>query len=366
VTSRSALLAALFVLVTGCGGPADPVTSPSSPAGSPASASDEPTSVLSPTTPPVELPSRLFAPYVEMYTPGRLPDLAKGSGQKHFMLAFLETVDPDSCGIVWNGTTRLDDQAGLDIAADIETLRAAGGDVIPSFGGYAADHEGREIADSCDTAAGVADAYQSVIDALGVTRLDMDIEVESLERPDGIDRRNAAIRLLQDRLKETGRSIEIQYTLPTTPNGPGQDGLAVLRSAVEHGARVDVVNLMAFDYYDGLTTDMADAAISAARGLHRQLATLYPERTDAQLWRMIGLTIMNGVDDYPERTEVTTLDDARAIIRFARDNGLSLLSMWAVQRDNGGCPGGDAADGCSGIEQEDWAFTKLLGRFTRP
>jgi hypothetical protein len=140
----------------------------------------------------------------------------------------------------------------------------------------------------------------------------------------------------------------------------------VLRSAVDHGARVDVVNLMAFDYYDGLTTDMAAAAISAARGLHRKLATLYPQRTEAQLWRMIGLTIMNGVDDYPELTEVTTLADARAIMTFARDNGLSFLSMWATQRDNGGCPGRGAADGCSGIDQDDWAFTKLLSRFTRP
>ena len=33
--------------------------------------------------------------------------------------------------------------------SDIATLRAMGGDVTPSLGGYSADHGGTEIADSC-------------------------------------------------------------------------------------------------------------------------------------------------------------------------------------------------------------------------
>lgn len=312
------------------------------------------------------LPGRLFAPYVEMWTGDRITDLAEASNQRHLTLAFLDTTGTDSCEVVWNGATKLTDVAGEQIATDIETLRAAGGDVIPSFGGYSADHEGRELADACDSAEAVADGYESVIDHLGVSRLDMDIEVESLERPDGIARRNQAIRILQDRLANRGRAVQIQYTLPTTPDGLDDGGIAVLKSAVEHGADVDIVNIMVFDYYDGLTTDMGAAAITAARGLHRQLTTIYPNRTEAQLWTMIGLTIMNGVDDYPAMTEVTTIAHAKDILSFATENGLSHLSMWAVQRDNGSCPGGGAADGCSGIEQATWAFTKVLGAYTRP
>lgn len=310
------------------------------------------------------LPTRLFAPYVEMWVGDRVTTLAEASGNKHFTLAFLETTSTTSCELVWNGATRLDDVAGQQIAADARALRAMGGDVIPSFGGYAADHEGREIADSCADVDAIATAYESVIAALDVTRLDMDVEVESLDRPDGIDRRNKALRILQDRLAAQGRTVQVQYTLPTSPQGMEENALAVLRNAIENGAHVDIVNIMVFDYYDGTTTDMGAAAIGAAQGLHGQLATLYPDRTDAQLWAMVGLTIMNGVDDYPEMSEITTVEHAQRILDFALANQLSHLSMWAVQRDNGSCPGGGAGDACSGIEQADWAFTSILGAFT--
>jgi len=50
---------------------------------------------------------------------------------------------------------------------------------------------------------------------------------------------------------------------------------------------------------------------------------------------------------------------------FARAHGLGLLSIWAIQRDNGGCPGTIGSDTCSGIMQPAWAFSHLLERFTR-
>jgi len=111
---------------------------------------------------------------------------------------------------------------------------------------------------------------------------------------------------------------------------------------------------------------MAAAAISAAEGLHAQLAKLYPSRTAAQLWAMVGITLMPGIDDYPEKTELTTLDHARKVLAFARAHGIASLSMWALQRDHGTCPGEAGNDDCSGIEQADWAFTKLLSGFTGP
>ena len=55
-----------------------------------------------------------------------------------------------------------------------EESRAAGGDVIPSFGGYSADHDGTEIADSCTSISAIAAAYEKVITTYNVTRLDLD------------------------------------------------------------------------------------------------------------------------------------------------------------------------------------------------
>jgi hypothetical protein len=55
----------------------------------------------------------------------------------------------------------------------------------------------------------------------------------------------------------------------------------------------------------------------------------------------------------------------RRILGFARAHGLGLLSIWAIQRDNGGCPGTIDSDSCSGIRQPAWAFSHLLERYTR-
>jgi hypothetical protein len=142
--------------------------------------------------------------------------------------------------------------------------------------------------------------------------------------------------------------------------------LYVLQSAIAKGVRVDVVNPMVFDYYDRVEADMGDSAISALNGLHAQLATLYPAKTSAELWAMTGATIMNGLDDYPRRTEVTTVQDAQQLLAFAQQTGMSTLSMWAIQRDNGGCPGSTGSNDCSGIVQATWEFTTNLKIFTGP
>ena len=52
-----------------------------------------------------------------------------------------------------------------------------------------------------------------------------------------------------------------------------------------------------------------------------------------------GVTLLPGIDDYPKKTEVTYLSEAQDVQYFARAHRLPLLSIWAMQRDNGRCPG---------------------------
>jgi hypothetical protein len=49
---------------------------------------------------------------------------------------------------------------------------------------------------------------------------------------------------------------------------------------------------------------------------------------------------------------------------FARSKGVNTLSIWAIQRDNGGCPGNGGANDCSGIAQNPWDFSHALEPFT--
>ena len=309
------------------------------------------------------LPAHVYAPYFETWTTDGITPIAQASGARYFTLAFLETLSKTSCTLAWNGDKTQTIPAGRYLS-DIASLRALGGDVIPSFGGWSADQGGTEIADSCSDVNAIAAAYEQVITRYDVTRLDMDVEGRSLNRTAGIDRRNKALKIVEDWAAAHGRPFQVGYTLPTTPNGLESTGMAILQNAIANGTRVDVVNIMTFDYYDRVTTDMGAAAISAAQGLHGQLASLYPSKTSAQLWAMEGNTILPGIDDYPRKTEVTYPADAQRLYDFARANGIDTLSIWAIQRDNGGCPGVTGSSSCSGIAQGTWDFTHVLQPFT--
>jgi Glycosyl hydrolases family 18 len=309
------------------------------------------------------LPSHVYAPYFETWTTDSLTATAQASGTPYYTLAFLETLSKTSCTLAWNGS-RSDLETNGRYLSDIATLRGLGGDVIPSFGGWSADQGGTEIADSCKDVNAIAQAYEDVITSYDVSRLDMDVEGRSLNRADGIDRRNKALKLVEDWAAQHSRPFQVSYTLPTSASGLEPSGVAVLQNAIDNGTRVDVVNIMAFDYYDRVTTDMRGAAISAADGLVSQLAALYPAKTTPQLDAMVGITLMPGLDDYPKKTEKTTVDDARYVESYAAAHGFNTLSIWAIQRDNGGCPGSTGSNTCSGIQQNTWDFSHVLEPFT--
>ena len=314
------------------------------------------------------LPAHVYAPYYETYLGTSTPnisDTSLASGAKYFTLAFVESAGKSSCTPTWNGDRSEPISGGL-YSADITALQAGGGDVIPSFGGYSADQGGTEIADSCTDVGKIAAAYESVITEYGVTRLDMDVEAKSLNNTAGIDRRNKAIALTEQWAAAHNIPLQVQYTLPVEPQGLESNAEAVLQNAVANGARVDSVNIMVFDYYQRKagTVNMGRAATDAATNTHAQLQSIFTGKTSAQLWAMEGMTLLPGIDDFPKKTEITSLSDAQTMLSFAQSNGMNFLSIWAIQRDNGGCPGTTDSNTCSGIVQNDWDFSHLLEPFT--
>jgi hypothetical protein len=312
-------------------------------------------------------PSHVYAPYFRTWAPGNLLSTAVLSGVRYFTLAFIQTAYPGSCTPTWNGNPRQPVTGGL-FRSEISGLRKLGGSVILSFGGSSADNSGTEMADSCGSVARIATAYESIIRTYGISRLDMDVEGRALTDLTGIDRRNEALHLTETWAARHGYPLQIQYTLPTLPSGLPDKCLSVLADAVYRGTRVDMVNIMAFDYYqphEGVV-EMGAAADTALRALHVQLARLYRGDSAARVWAMEGVTLLPGIDSYPARTEITRLSDAAQVIKFAESKRIGLLSIWSVQRDNGNCPGIADSGQCSGLRQRHWAFSRLLDRFTRP
>jgi hypothetical protein len=309
------------------------------------------------------LPAHVFAPYFEMYdTSSSLSTLSQESGAKFLSLAFLQTAKAGSCTAYWNGDTSTP-IAKSSFGSDIAAIQAAGGNVIPSFGGYSADSTGTDIADSCTNVSKIAAVYEKVITNYNVPRIDLDIESDSLTDTAGINRRDAAVAQVESWAKSNGRSIQFSYTMPSTTTGMTSGEQGILQNAVADGAGVSVVNMMTFDYYIGTKQNMLTDTENAAADTISQLETIYPSESSSQLWAMLGVTEMPGIDDYGA-DETFTKAEASPLLSWAKSNGLSTLTFWALQRDNGGCPGTKGAGTCSGIKQSTWFFSHHWEPFT--
>jgi Glycosyl hydrolases family 18 len=308
------------------------------------------------------LPDHVFAPYFEAYNGDNPVALSQESGAKYLTFAFIQTAASGSCTAYWNGDTSQPISSST-FGSDVATIQADGGNVIPSFGGESADSTGTDIADSCTSVSSIAQVYEKVITTYNVSRLDLDIEQKSLADTAGINRRNEAVAKTEAWAAANGRSIQFSYTMPATTTGMDPADKAVVKNAIADGARISVVNLMTFDYYIGTKQEMATDTETAGSGLHNQLKSLYPSDSSAQLWRMVGVTVMPGIDDYGSK-ETFTKADAATVLKWAQANGISTLSFWALQRDNGGCVGTKGSDTCSGISQPTWFFSHAFEPFT--
>ena len=313
------------------------------------------------------LPPHVYAPYLESWdsADGGLAQLSAASGARYLTLAFLQTDQPGSCDAYWNGNaaTPVSATAAGSFGAGIAAVQAAGGNVIPSFGGYTADTTGTELADSCTSVDAIARVYESLITTYHVPRIDLDIEQNSLSDTAAIQRRNQAIAETEAWAARHGKRIQFSYTLPTYPSGLPPAELAVLRDAVAEGAKISAVNIMTFDYWYGTTQNMLTDAESAATALHGQLAGLYPGLSSRVLWGMIGVTQMQGIDDFGAEETFTTAQ-APAFAIWAAVHGLGEISVWALQRDNGNCPGTKGAGNCSGVAQPAWYYSHVFEPFS--
>jgi hypothetical protein len=296
-----------------------------------------------------------IAPYVDMglWPTPDLVTVAAGSGVSRLALAFVQS--RGGCAPAWFGIVGVGSPED-DFAGRIAALRAAGGDVVLSFGGAS----GVELAQACSTDASLTAAYRSVVDAYLITSIDLDVEGAAVAEPASVARRSRALARLQSDLAATGRGLEVSLTLPVLPTGLTADGLAVVQSAVAAGVDLAAVNLMAMDYGDSAAPSpdgrMGAYAIDAARATAAQLASVYPGTTTAQRLRKVGLTPMIGRNDVP--SEYFSVADAEQVGAFVAANGLGRLAWWSTGRDRP-CPGGPspwASPTCSGGADPQWAF----------
>jgi Glycosyl hydrolases family 18 len=295
-------------------------------------------------------PTHVSAPYVDTgMSNTTLTSVASSYGDKYFTLAF---VDGANCAWSMYNTASWQTQ--------IANLRAAGGDVSISFGGYTTDNGGTDLGNTCSSAAAAAAQIENVVTTFNVTHLDFDIEAAELTNHADVDRTNQALAQVRSWASGSGRSLSISYTLPVLPGGLTSDGLYVLSSGRSNGFTPNVVNVMAMDYGSS-GTEMGSAANQAMDASAGQVASAYGLST-AQAYAMLGVTPMIGQND--SAGEIFTVADASTVEAHAAAEGIAELSFWSEGRDNGGCPGSTTASStCSGVSQNTGDFTSTFQQF---
>jgi hypothetical protein len=295
-----------------------------------------------------------FAPYIYRLADTDVDGWIKTTGNKFLTLAFFNS--DGGCGGSWP-------QNETDLIALAKKLRAIGGQVIVSSGGWNAP----DLASHCLDPVAIADTYEGVLTRLGTNYLDIDAEPGDIHNnlnPVVVDRRSAALKLLQNRFEKQGKPLHISMTLAVRPAfGFDAENFYLLQSAKNAGVHFDVVNPMIMDYRDGTVAPyMGDRSIMALEKAVLLLKELLPGKTDAEYWAMMATTAMIGQND--AEPEIFTLSDAHKLVDFARAKGMARLSFWSLDRDNGGCPGERIANPtCSGIDQGLWEFSKILGAY---
>jgi hypothetical protein len=320
-----------------------------------------------PVTPPPPTPggstTGQFAPYVDMTLWPQF-DFAGAGGLgdvDHVMLGFITANTQGQAA--WGGFDAYTIGSGnllYQINDQITAMHNAGIDATISFGGAA----NQELAQVTPDATTLAAKYQSVMDAYGIHKLDFDIEGAAQGDLASLTRRSQAIAQLQSAGTTSGNPVQVSFTLPVLPTGLTADGLRVVTNAISNGVDIAHVNVMAMDYYDPNLSyapgKMGDYAIQAATAVHDQLVPLYPTRTDAQIWAMVDVTPMIGIND--DTAEVFGLLDAQKLTTFAQQKGLGGLHMWSINRDYSG-PVGTISNTSSGVSQNTWDFSHIFGTF---
>lgn len=293
-------------------------------------------------------PVELAAPYEYLGWGDPQPpaSVLSASGIEDLTLAFV--LSHGKCDAAWDGRRAL--RGGADQAA-IEAVRAAGGDVVVSFGGWS----GNKLGSSCKTASALAGAYQKVIDAYALRAIDVDIEHGEFASAKTRARVIAALAIVQ----RANPGIEISITFGTTETGPERDGQSLIADAVAIGFQPSVWTVMPFDF-GAPVADMGQVSIAAAEGLERELASRYGLPA-AAAYEHVGISSMNGQTD--ETDETVDASDFAAMLAFAQQHHLGRLSSWAVNRDRPCSGGAHASDSCSGIAQQPFQFTDLLAQY---
>jgi len=279
------------------------------------------------------------------------PDLGQvmsATGQKAFELAFILAPNGGGCTPTWDGTDPV--SSDTQVAAVINEVRADGGDVSVSAGGYG----GTKLGQECGTPAATAAAYQQVITTYGLHAIDFDLEEPEIESASSINNELGAAQILQ----KNNPGLYVSVTIPSTTTGANYFGGLLLDNAKTLGFTPNNYSIMPFDGgFNG-----AASQITALKDFNSQLSSTFGW-SSATAYAHEGVSQMNGRTD---SAEYFYQADFQSVLSFAESNGMTRYTFWDVNRDRECNPpsnNGVLSGECSSVTQNAYDFTKYTAEF---
>ncbi|MFI9648367.1 carbohydrate-binding protein [Streptomyces sp. NPDC052040] len=270
------------------------------------------------------------------------------TGLKAFQLAFILAPDGGGCSPTWGGTAPVSSDTAVQ--SKISTIRAKGGDVSVSIGGYG----GTKLGQACPDAAATAAAYQQVITKYGLHAIDFDLEEPEYENTAAIQNEIGAARMLQ----QNNPGLYVSVTTAGTADGTGWFGKQMLLEAKSQGFTPNNFSIMPFDGgFNGAASQTAaltnfNAILQSTFGWDQ--ATAYAHE---------GFSGMNGRSD---TGEMFTQADFRTVLDYATSHAMDRFTFWALNRDRPCTPvdnDGRTSGTCSSVAQNAWDFAKFSTEF---
>ncbi|MFI1170901.1 chitinase [Streptomyces melanogenes] len=270
------------------------------------------------------------------------------TGLKAFQLAFVLAPNGGGCSPTWGGTAPVSSDTA--VGSVIASIRAKGGDVSVSVGGYG----GTKLGQTCSDAASTAAAYQQVITKYQLKAIDFDLEEPEYENSTAIAHEIGAAKILQ----QNNPGLYVSVTTAGTADGTGWFGKQMLNEAKAQGFVPNNFSIMPFDGgFNG-----AAAQTSALTNFNSILQSTFGWSA-ATAYAHEGFSGMNGRSDTGEYFRQA---DFQTVLDYATGHGMDRFTFWSLNRDRQCSPpdnNGTTSGTCSSVAQADWDFAKYAVRF---
>ncbi len=260
----------------------------------------------------------------------------------------LDNPNGGGCSPTWGGNDAVSSDTA--VANVISGIRAKGGDVSASVGGYG----GTKLGQNCGTPEATAAAYQQVVDKYGLKALDFDLEEPEYENSAAIHNEIGAAKILQ----QNNPGIYISVTTAGTADGTGWFGKQMLNEAKSQGFVPANFSIMPFDGgFNG-----AAAQTAALTNFNSILQSTFGW-DQATAYAHEGISQMNGRSD---SGEYFYQSDFQTVLDYATSHHMARFTNWSVNRDRQCTPpdnNGQTSGTCSSVPQNAYDFTKFSVRF---